>query len=208
MFCTNCGAQCPDGSQFCDKCGTPLEAVTQPSLPEDQPVQQTPYAPGVSGQPVYGQQFVPQMPAKVRVPLDPKKKKLMIVVGACAAVLAVFLIILFAAIIPNSGAKGKLRHRWQYMDYWGDVAVMDLKKKHMISDDEMLVISDWRVQGNHLFITVDKRTEDFYFTMTRDGKYLVLFENGSRNSLMGIDDPEEVLDSLDSRPDLVFVRAD
>ena len=30
MFCSNCGAQCADGTKFCQSCGTPLNAAPAP----------------------------------------------------------------------------------------------------------------------------------------------------------------------------------
>jgi len=39
MLCPNCGAQMPDDSVFCEKCGTPL-AAQQQSAPPMQPQQQ------------------------------------------------------------------------------------------------------------------------------------------------------------------------
>lgn len=43
MFCEKCGNQLPEGSKFCDKCGTPIAAPIQ--QPEQQPVQPQPAAP-------------------------------------------------------------------------------------------------------------------------------------------------------------------
>jgi len=58
MFCSNCGAQNPDGSSFCSGCGQPL-VQAQPQQPVQQPVQQTYQQP--MQQPV--QQFSQPMPA-------------------------------------------------------------------------------------------------------------------------------------------------
>ncbi len=51
MFCTKCGAQCPDGANVCGQCGAPLNAA--PAQPQ-QPVQQPVYTP------------VPNAPANVQ----------------------------------------------------------------------------------------------------------------------------------------------
>ena len=44
-FCTNCGAQIPDGSKFCTVCGTPVPAQDQAqrSAPQQDQTQQNPY---------------------------------------------------------------------------------------------------------------------------------------------------------------------
>ncbi|MGN1158676.1 MAG: zinc-ribbon domain-containing protein, partial [Lachnospiraceae bacterium] len=38
MFCTNCGAQIPDGSGFCTNCGTRLTAPETTPVTEAAPV--------------------------------------------------------------------------------------------------------------------------------------------------------------------------
>ena len=38
MFCTNCGAQNPDGGKFCIKCGTPMSAPVQEEVVVAEPV--------------------------------------------------------------------------------------------------------------------------------------------------------------------------
>lgn len=45
MFCTKCGAQVPEGTQFCPNCGAPLAAAQQPAYEQpayQQPVYQQP----------------------------------------------------------------------------------------------------------------------------------------------------------------------
>ncbi|MBO6054363.1 MAG: zinc ribbon domain-containing protein [Oscillospiraceae bacterium] len=52
MYCRNCGAQIPDDSRFCERCGTPTGAVQAPQ----QPVYQQPqYQQPVYQQPQYQQ---------------------------------------------------------------------------------------------------------------------------------------------------------
>ena len=42
MYCNNCGAELPDGSRFCTRCGAKFDAGAQapPAYPQYQPVQQ------------------------------------------------------------------------------------------------------------------------------------------------------------------------
>ena len=46
MFCPNCGNQCPDGTKFCQSCGTPLtnnqQQNTQPDFNNQQANYQQP----------------------------------------------------------------------------------------------------------------------------------------------------------------------
>lgn len=58
MFCTNCGAQQPEGAKFCESCGTPVGAVQQEQPVQPAPevnYQQPPQQPPVYQQPVYQQ---------------------------------------------------------------------------------------------------------------------------------------------------------
>ena len=76
MFCTNCGAQQPEGAKFCEFCGTPVGAA-QPVQPEQsaQPApevnnQQPPQQPPVYQQPVYQQPVY----AQPQPPVESKNK--------------------------------------------------------------------------------------------------------------------------------------
>ena len=119
-FCTNCGAQLPDGSKFCTSCGAKFEAPKpaektqrQPEAPaqESAPVQgtyqpaQQSYTPPTqqeySAQPAYA----PQAKApKQKKPMD--KKTLFIIGGAALAViLAVVLIVVLGGKGSNTPAN-------------------------------------------------------------------------------------------------------
>ena len=58
MFCTNCGAQVPDGSKFCTRCGSPIAAA-----PASAP---TPVPPAPAPEPV-----VPSVPTPEPIPAPP-----------------------------------------------------------------------------------------------------------------------------------------
>ena len=62
MFCTNCGAQVPDGSRFCTHCGSPI-AVAPAAAPAPEPV--VPSAPGPAPTP---EPVVPSAPEPVAAP--------------------------------------------------------------------------------------------------------------------------------------------
>ena len=51
MFCSNCGAQCADGTKFCQSCGTPLNAAPAPEAPA---APAAPKAPKAKGNAVLG----------------------------------------------------------------------------------------------------------------------------------------------------------
>lgn len=58
MFCTNCGAQVPDGSKFCTHCGSPIAAAPAPAP--------APVPPAPAPEPV-----VPSVPAPEPIPAPP-----------------------------------------------------------------------------------------------------------------------------------------
>ncbi len=67
MFCPNCGNQCPDGTKFCQSCGTPLTNNQQQNTQPDFNNQQANYQqPNQYRQPMYNQPYqqYPQYPDK------------------------------------------------------------------------------------------------------------------------------------------------
>lgn len=176
-------------------------AYQQPQQPVyQQPVyqqpQQPPYQQPMYQQPAYGQPYVQQ--PRVRTPMDPKKKKVIAITSVCGVILAAFLIVLFTAIIPNSGFKGKLRHAWK-REGWFSTTVVDLKHKTWSTGSESITISKWKVDGNYLTITTTStgfasNVQSFVFAMTPDGSTLILFD-------------AEGYEPGDS-PDYIYVRAD
>lgn len=217
LFCAQCGASFTVQSQSVQSVRQeqPVQPVgevmpVQPSQPASQPFtygqpsidsQQTfvqqPQQPQQFGvQPMYAPQTYPQQ-AKVRTPMSPAKKKTIIIASVCGAVIAAFLIVLFAAIIPNSGFKGKLRHVWQEQGRYS-TAIMDLKSKTLTGDGETGKITNWQLQGNHLIITsfynMQSYTVDYICAMTPDGRTLYLFEADGY--------------TIKADPDIVFTRID
>lgn len=58
MFCPNCGNQCPDGTKFCQSCGTPLTNNQQQNTQPDFNNQQANYQqPNQYRQPMYNQPY-------------------------------------------------------------------------------------------------------------------------------------------------------
>ena len=103
MFCPNCGAQFPDGTEFCGNCGVQMNA---------QPVYQPPYAPSNAQQP-YVSGYVPTneqqsytpgyVPANAQQPYmapagqggsapAPEKNHLPLIIGIAVAVIAVIVL--------------------------------------------------------------------------------------------------------------------
>ena len=72
MFCTNCGAQVPDGSKFCTHCGSPIAAAPAPApapvpsapAPEPAPVPEPVATPAPAPEPIPA----PPMPEQVAAP--------------------------------------------------------------------------------------------------------------------------------------------
>ncbi len=62
MFCSVCGTQCPDGAQFCSKCGSPLAAPAQ-SAPVNQAPPAAQAAPVNQGAPAQGAPVYQAAPA-------------------------------------------------------------------------------------------------------------------------------------------------
>ncbi|MCH5271143.1 MAG: zinc ribbon domain-containing protein [Lachnospiraceae bacterium] len=105
MFCKNCGTENEDGAKFCRGCGTIMEevggnaesgaaspvAAAQPTTAQPAAAQPTAAQPAVA-QPAAAQPTVVQ-PAASKKPMN-LKVLLPIIIGACAAVIALLVIIL------------------------------------------------------------------------------------------------------------------
>lgn len=118
--------------------------------------------------PVYGQ------------PVAVKKKVVPLVIGACAAAVVAFLIVLFTVIIPNnSGVKGQLRHKWSNNDS-GITIIYDFKKSEMSGGGGLLTIPfDWELTGDDTLkmeVSMLGQSEDieYKFSISEDGKTLTL----------------------------------
>lgn len=215
-FCTKCGA--PVASQPAPSAvdlnkemqsvpqpSQPFGASTQPmGQPDVQPQQpfgaqpQQPYG----GQPQYGapqqqygaqQQFGGQQPAYAAPvygqPVAVKKKVVPLVIGACAAAVVAFLIVLFTVIIPNnSGVKGQLRHKWSYNES-GIPIVYDFKKSEVSTGGLITIPFDWELTGDDslkMEVSMLGQTEEmeYSFSISADGKTLTLTPKGYSSQKM------------------------
>ncbi len=144
-----------------------------------------------------------------RKPLDPAKKKKIIIISSCAAVLTAFIIVLFAAIIPNAGFKGKLRHVWINKPYPSAVGrTLDLKSNTLTTGYETVPIS-WKLSGN--LLTITKKTNSYGIVssgsssvyacaLTPDGKTLLLFDADD------FEFGDKISDVVKYKPDWVYTR--
>ena len=82
MYCTNCGKQQPDGSKFCNNCGTHLQTITPPTpgqnnrKPAQQPTQPPVQQPVVT--PIQNQQSHPPVnsaPTPVSITPNPSQRQ-------------------------------------------------------------------------------------------------------------------------------------
>lgn len=173
----------------------PAQPAVTPAQPAPQQMPQQPMP--QYQQPAYAQPAapVPKPPKSPRKPLDAKQKKLLIIGGSCGAVLVAFLIVLFAAIIPHSGLKGKLRYTWTRVDSTS-VNVLNLKKKSWTVGSKTYKITNWNAKGDRMVITyMDNgsiENETFVVAFSPDGKKVYLFD------AIGYGDGD--------RPDYVFAR--
>lgn len=175
----------------------PIEqAIPEQPMPQyQQPVpqyQQMPY-----GSPYPQPPMIPRPPRK---PMSPKTKKMVIIGSSCGAVLVAFLIVLFAAIIPNSGLKGKLRHVWRRSDSYGNQEVMNLKSKTLTSGETSYPIINWQAKGDRMTFTY---TDSYGFVSDRE-IYVVAFSPDGKK--LYVFDADGYKDG--NRPDMVFIRAD
>ena len=188
MFCPNCGAEAPNGSQFCGQCGTALSPIPQPvqSIPSNtqQPIFEQ--QPNVQ-QPIFGQQAAIPMPEYGQPVAMPKKsKKVPIIIASCAAAfVAAILIVLFVVILPNTGIKGKLRHKWIYSDNDLIETAFDFKK-NTASLSELSIPISWNVKGEDILeITFTflgySDVQEFNFSLSDDGTILTLTTSDSKS---------------------------
>lgn len=189
MFCSKCGAQNADGSPFCGNCGAPLAADAASPVQTANPVQPEipPVQPGFNaGQPTYGQQPAAYGQPVYAQPAAAKKSKAVpIIIAACSAVVVAFVIILFTVIIPNSGIKGKLRHKWSITES-GITVTYDFKKNEASSFGISFPIT-WEIVGeDHLKIGMsvlgETNSEEFIFSISADGKSLTLTDVNNPSS--------------------------
>ena len=163
MLCPNCGAQNPDTSAFCEKCGSPLSAQ-----PMGQPMGQPAYA-----APVYSQ------------PVAKKSKTVPIVIGVCAAAVAAFLVILFTVILPAAGGiEGKLKHKWTATDAATGITVTYDFKNDVVSTFGIEIPITWELKGDDR-LTVEMsmlgttQSMEYIFSLSSNGKTLTLAEASS-----------------------------
>lgn len=177
----------------------PVQQVSVPVQPAPQQIPQQPMPQYQPQPPAYAQAaapVAPKPPKPPRKPLDAKQKKLLIIGGSCAAVLVAFLIVLFAAIIPHSGLKGKLRYSWTRVDSTRSVNVLNLKKKSWTVGSKTYKITNWNAKGDRLVITYTDGSsfdsDTYVVAFSPDGKKIYLFDS------YGYDDGD--------RPEYVFAR--
>lgn len=174
----------------------PAQQIAAPVQPAPQQMPQQPMPQYQPQPPAYAQPAAPKPPKPPRKPLDAKQKKLLIIGGSCAAVLVAFLIVLFAAIIPHSGLKGKLRYSWTRVDSTRSVNVLNLKKKSWTVGSKTYKITNWNAKGDRLVITYTDGSsfdsDTYVVAFSPDGKKIYLFDS------YGYDDGD--------RPEYVFAR--
>lgn len=157
-------------------------AAPQPVAPSVPPQPAAPQVPQQPQQPVYAQPYPqqPAVPKPPRKPLDAKQKKLLIIGGSCGAVLLAFLIVLFTAIIPHSGLKGKLRYNWTRVDSTRSVNVLNLKKKTWTMGTKTYKITNWKAKGDRVQFNytdgISLETETFVVAFSPDGKKVYFFD--------------------------------
>ena len=191
MICSKCGAENPDTSAFCEKCGSPLSAQPTQPMQQAQPVQP------MDGQQPFGQQPFGQQPAyaaPVYQPVTTKKSKTVpIVIGAVAVVVVAFLVVLFVVILPNSGdIKSKLKHKWTYTES-GVSMTYDFKENTLSALGMLTLPIEWDVKGDDrlvitttvsMFGETQSQTEEFIFSLSSNGKELTLKDPDSPSDSM------------------------
>lgn len=216
-FCTKCGA--PVASQPAPSAvdlNKEMQSVPQPSQPfgaSTQPMGQSdvqPQQPFGAQPQQFGaqpqqfgaqpqqfgaqpQQFGAQQPVYAAPvygqPVAVKKKVVPLVIGACAAAVVAFLIVLFAVIIPNnSGVKGQLRHKWSYNES-GIPIVYDFKKSEVSTGGLITIPFDWELTGDDslkMEVSMLGQTEEmeYSFSISADGKTLTLTPKGYSSQKM------------------------
>lgn len=102
MFCHKCGAQMPDDSAFCAKCGERLinaETPTTPSAdmqPESEPIQQTKHEPYAD--PVPAPRTIPNVPVTEEKPAKKRSKNLPLLIVVLIFLGLILMFVIVAAI--------------------------------------------------------------------------------------------------------------
>ena len=163
MLCTDCGAQNPDNAKFCLQCGKPLSGEQ-----------------AFNAAPTFGTSGANFEPPSAYVPVTKLKRsrKVPIIIVGCAAVIAVFLIVLFNVTLPNTGLSGKIRHRWLCSDGAVDT-YYDFKNNSISADNGISMSFDWKPTGDdRVSITMN------LFGITATLEYDVSFSDDGRTMTM------------------------
>lgn len=178
MFCPNCGAQIPDGTKFCSRCGKSLVANTSSSTPSPQ---NTSFQAAHSGAPQYQSQSVSYTP----LPTQPKKSNKGLVIGLIAAAVVVVIV---AILFFSSCVFGKFSYvgTWEGTgDYSGDIVDITLTlegdntgEMEMAYDGDTIsnVDVDWEETDDG--IRIANEGQENWDEMERDGNKLTFESSG------------------------------
>lgn len=93
MFCKNCGAQLPDGTNFCNFCGTQISA-TQVNIE-------------YQAQPEYGQNFSMPVPPPPPAPKNKSNNKSIIIAAIVAFILVVCVVLAVVLLVKDNSGDDK-----------------------------------------------------------------------------------------------------
>ena len=140
-FCSNCGAQLPEGAKFCTECGRKLDTAPQP--PREEPVQS--YTPPLQTegsdsctppvQPENSRAYVPPLTAPTAVQKKSDTVRIIALFAVIGLLLAAALLVLFTGILggkaddPNLGRYEGVSCVIMGMDLGAEDEWIELKAK-------------------------------------------------------------------------------
>ena len=171
-FCGNCGAQSEDNAKMCGNCGAPFAESQN----------------GVGN-------ILSKIPGVNDINIKPEQKDLIMKIAKIAvpviAAVAVVLIVVFAAIVPNTGAQGAMKKYFKALSNADSATIIELLPARYSSD--AITDEDYLAEAIGYFFEYTQENIEKKFG---DYKYKVKDVNAKKLDKDDLEDYEEAYDEL------------